>query len=386
MAHPAFRKFNGQETSQIAQMSESQLMPRKIQAQLCSQRKSDRPVILKDIYNQVKKVKKDKLKGRRPIDALIDTLKEENFVLSSATDAEGHITSLFFTHPLAIKLLHGFPNVIIMDCTYKTNKALKQYIEKVFNNTNIVPPAFIVIDTDLALKNSLKKLFPDSKVMLCTWNINKDVFAHFMKKIGHGTDFENFMGLWNQVMYSSAETYFKKNWKKLPKKVKNAEVLQYSENTWLPLKEYYVQACTNHTCHLGVGSTSRAEGAHTMVKHWLQKSIGTLLEVVRALHMPFTNKLIEIINRISKEMIVHVKNLPLHICALNCKVSPYALQMAFENFKTKFGPNEKCTNKYNSYQGIPCKDKTQKAFSRRQRLKISDFHPQWDLHLPVRVL
>ncbi|MBW0588303.1 hypothetical protein O181_128018 [Austropuccinia psidii MF-1] len=49
MAHPAFRKFNEQETSQIAQMSESLLMPRQIQAQLFSQRECDRPAILQDI-------------------------------------------------------------------------------------------------------------------------------------------------------------------------------------------------------------------------------------------------------------------------------------------------------------------------------------------------
>ncbi|MBW0540194.1 hypothetical protein O181_079909 [Austropuccinia psidii MF-1] len=201
MAPPSFRKFNEQETSQISQMSESLLIPRQIQAQLCSQRKSGRPAIVKDIYNQVKKIKKDKLQGRRPIDALIDTLKEEKFVFSSAMDSEGHITSLFFTHPLAIKILHGFPHVILMDCTYKTsnyktplfhifgfsstNKTfsgafcllkndtepsytweLNQYIEKVLKSTNLVPPPVIVFDRDLTLKNSLKKLYPDSKVML----------------------------------------------------------------------------------------------------------------------------------------------------------------------------------------------------------------------------
>ncbi|MBW0491568.1 hypothetical protein O181_031283 [Austropuccinia psidii MF-1] len=100
MAHSPFRKFNEQETSQISQMSESLLLPRQIQAQLFRQRESDRPVILQDIYNQVKKIKKDKLKGRRPIDALSDTLKEEIFVWSSARDAEGHITSLFELTPL----------------------------------------------------------------------------------------------------------------------------------------------------------------------------------------------------------------------------------------------------------------------------------------------
>ncbi|MBW0556277.1 hypothetical protein O181_095992 [Austropuccinia psidii MF-1] len=213
MAHPAFRKFNEQETSQIAQMSESLLIPRRIQAQLCSHRESDRLVILQDIYNQVNKIKKDKLQGRRPIDALIDTLKQENFAWSSEKNSEGQITSLFFTHPLAIKLLHGFPHLILMDCTYKTNKykiplfhitgfsstnktfseafcliknetelsytwALNQYIEKVLNNTNLFPPPVIVIDRYLALKNSLKKLSPDSEVILCIWHINKDVSAH----------------------------------------------------------------------------------------------------------------------------------------------------------------------------------------------------------------
>ncbi|MBW0569315.1 hypothetical protein O181_109030 [Austropuccinia psidii MF-1] len=122
MENPAFRKTNVQETSQISQMSESLLMKRQMQAQLCSQRESDRPVILQDIYKQVKKIKKDRLQGRRPIDALIDTVKKETFVWSSERDSEGHITSLFFTHPLAIKLLHGFPHVILMDFTYKTNK------------------------------------------------------------------------------------------------------------------------------------------------------------------------------------------------------------------------------------------------------------------------
>ncbi|MBW0543559.1 hypothetical protein O181_083274 [Austropuccinia psidii MF-1] len=201
MANPAFRKFNEQETSQIAQMSESLLMPRQIQAQLCSQRESDRPVILPDIYNQVKKIKKDKLQGRRPIDALIGTLKEEMFVWSLERDTKGHITSLFFTHPLAIRLLHGFPHVILMNFTYKKNKykmplfhifrlsstnytfsgafclmkngaepsytgALNKYIEKFLNNTNLVPPPVIVTYRHLALKNTLNKLFPDSKVML----------------------------------------------------------------------------------------------------------------------------------------------------------------------------------------------------------------------------
>ncbi|MBW0475819.1 hypothetical protein O181_015534 [Austropuccinia psidii MF-1] len=174
MAHPAFRKFNEQETSQIAQISESLLMSRQIYAQLHSQREYDRPVILQNIYNQIKKIKKDKLQGRRPIYALIKTLKAERS------------TNNTFSGAFCLMKNETEPSY-----TWASN----QHIEKVLNNTNIVPPPVIVIDRDLALKNSLKKISPDSKVMLCIWHINKDVSAHCMKKIGHGTNFERFMGL-----------------------------------------------------------------------------------------------------------------------------------------------------------------------------------------------
>ncbi|MBW0500617.1 hypothetical protein O181_040332 [Austropuccinia psidii MF-1] len=77
MAHCALRKLNEKETSQIVQMSQSLLIQRKIKAQLCRQRKNDRPLLLQDIENQVKKIKKDKLKGRRPIDSLIQPSKKK---------------------------------------------------------------------------------------------------------------------------------------------------------------------------------------------------------------------------------------------------------------------------------------------------------------------
>ncbi|MBW0470406.1 hypothetical protein O181_010121 [Austropuccinia psidii MF-1] len=94
MAHPSFQKFNDQEASQIAQMSESLLITRQIQAQLCNQRENNRPLIPQSIYNKVKKIKVDRLQGRRPIGSLIETLKEENSVWSSTRNAEGHINPL----------------------------------------------------------------------------------------------------------------------------------------------------------------------------------------------------------------------------------------------------------------------------------------------------
>ncbi|MBW0581002.1 hypothetical protein O181_120717 [Austropuccinia psidii MF-1] len=77
MAHPAFRKFNEQEASQISQISESLLMPRQIQAQLCSKRDSDGSVILQDIYNQVRKSRKTTCKAEGPLMLLLTLSKKK---------------------------------------------------------------------------------------------------------------------------------------------------------------------------------------------------------------------------------------------------------------------------------------------------------------------
>ncbi|MBW0581330.1 hypothetical protein O181_121045 [Austropuccinia psidii MF-1] len=77
MEHPGFRKFNEHKTSQISQMSESLLLPRKIQAQLCSQRELYRPVTLQGIYNQVKKPRKTNCKPEGPLMLLLKPSKKK---------------------------------------------------------------------------------------------------------------------------------------------------------------------------------------------------------------------------------------------------------------------------------------------------------------------
>ncbi|MBW0499732.1 hypothetical protein O181_039447 [Austropuccinia psidii MF-1] len=122
IAHSSFRKLDEKGTSQCAHIPESIQIERKIQAKFFSHGKPDRLLILKDVYSKVKKIKKDSLQGRRPIDALIDSLKKENLVWSSERDTEGQIYSLFCTHPLAINLLQRFPHFILMEHIYKSNQ------------------------------------------------------------------------------------------------------------------------------------------------------------------------------------------------------------------------------------------------------------------------
>ena len=105
------------------------------------------------------------------------------------------ITDLFFTHPTGLDLLCAFPQVLIMDCTYKTNRYQMPLLEIVWvtsteNTFSIyiihiqneredcyswalgilrtvigegVLPSVIVTDKEMALMNVISNVFPSAK-------------------------------------------------------------------------------------------------------------------------------------------------------------------------------------------------------------------------------
>ena len=64
---------------------------------------------------------KKSLDGRTPIEALVLELRNSYFFYK-IKNIDGHITSLFIAHPDSMKLAKQFPTLLLMDCTYKTNK------------------------------------------------------------------------------------------------------------------------------------------------------------------------------------------------------------------------------------------------------------------------
>ncbi|MBW0463042.1 hypothetical protein O181_002757 [Austropuccinia psidii MF-1] len=77
IANPAFRKFNEQKTSQIPQMSESLLIQRQIQAQLCSQRESESLYFIKKFTTKSRKSTKTNCKAEVPLILLLTPSKKK---------------------------------------------------------------------------------------------------------------------------------------------------------------------------------------------------------------------------------------------------------------------------------------------------------------------
>jgi hypothetical protein len=146
------------------------------------------------------------LNGRSSIETLLDDLSTPEWVFAVRKDADNRVQSLFFAHKKQIELLLANPDVLLMDCTYRTNKyrlpllhilgctnlqtffsagfcflrnetqvdyhwALSNFLLK----TGAPQPRVFISDQEEALKSAAYILFPLVPQLLCVWHINKNV-------------------------------------------------------------------------------------------------------------------------------------------------------------------------------------------------------------------
>ncbi|CAG8458404.1 9522_t:CDS:2 [Cetraspora pellucida] len=347
--HPMSRRLTKQQLVNVEEMTASGSRPREI---ISTIRQNDplALVICKDIYNARERLRQKNLVGRTPVEALIDELKEGDYIYEYKCDDTGHITHLFFTHNESVMLTCRYLFIFLMDCTYKTNKYRMPLLNVVgitsFNTTffscfifmkdedeedylwaltcitklfnGISNPHVIVTDRELALMNALKTAFLDSTNLLCLWHINKNI-------------------------------------------MKNCKS-QFEEGTTV---------------------TSRVEGAHATIKTYLHTSAGDLRNVRIKLSLAVNNQKQELDTKISSEKIrfpTFVQNNSLYANIKN-KISNFALKKVDEQYQrikcaTTQDPLPPCTGSFSSTMGLPCAHKIQ-IIENNQGLTLDDFHEHW---------
>ncbi len=83
---------------------------------------TDSPILVRDIYNVRAQLRTETLAGRTPIQALVAQLDEHELFTATRIDLDGHLTHLFFAFREAVDLYKSYPEVLLFDCTYKTNR------------------------------------------------------------------------------------------------------------------------------------------------------------------------------------------------------------------------------------------------------------------------
>lgn len=119
-AHPAHRQINERDTAIISSLTTAGAAPRDIRTYLHNN--SDTLATQQDIYNRIAATRRDLREGQSSIQALVDQLHEEGFWCRVRLDPDNRLTAIFFAHPDSVAYLQCNPDVLLLDCTYKTNK------------------------------------------------------------------------------------------------------------------------------------------------------------------------------------------------------------------------------------------------------------------------
>lgn len=119
-AHPAHRQLSENAITVISSLTASGAAPREIRTYLHNN--SNTLATHKDIYNQIGATRRDLREGQSSIQALVDQLHGEGFFCRVRLDSDNRLAAIFLAHPESIAYLQCNPDVLLLDCTYKTNK------------------------------------------------------------------------------------------------------------------------------------------------------------------------------------------------------------------------------------------------------------------------
>ncbi|OAE32239.1 hypothetical protein AXG93_1089s1040 [Marchantia polymorpha subsp. ruderalis] len=261
--HPTSCRLSEAAAQSVKQLAFAGVAPRQI---LSTLRAEDPSLfaISKTVYNAKAKQRFEVLAGRSPIQALLDELQGSNYRFNVECNSCGNVQRLFFAHPDSIAMAIRYSNVLLMDCTYKTNRfrmpllvvigrtghnmsffvafaflegensaeyiwALTQ-LKNLFDGGHF--PAVLVIDADLALENAMSAFLPECRHLFCIWHINKNVLAKRKKFIRDGEYGERFMNAWAAICRASTPTEFDTLWEKMRADFKDVPaVLDYATCT-----------------------------------------------------------------------------------------------------------------------------------------------------------
>ncbi|KAL8457224.1 hypothetical protein ACS0TY_035171 [Phlomoides rotata] len=373
-------------------MSKCNAPPKSI-LKMLKTKNEDNHSTIRTIYNARNKYRISEYCGRSQLQYLMSKLVENKyFHYTISCQKTNTLKELFFAHPVSVQLVRAFPKILIIDCTYKTNRYRLPYLEivgvtstgmtfsvgymyleaeKEENYTwalgvlrdllgDVCLHTMIIIDREKALMNTVASKFLESRHFLCTWHIAKNVFAKCKGHFTSNVQWEDFYNQFNRVMFSNSEKDFEDVVRVLHSDFATSmKSVNYVMNQWIdPYKERFVTAWTNQVMHFGNTTTNRVESHHSALKRMLGNSLGnfetnwvktdTLFE---ACHTAIKHSFEKSVNIAQHKFSFTVYN------SLRGVVSTCALEKLFDEMKEvrceNFDPST-CTHILRRVYGLPC--------------------------------
>ncbi|KAL0235125.1 hypothetical protein GEMRC1_001707 [Eukaryota sp. GEM-RC1] len=200
------------------------------------------PLSAKDVENFLTKLRALKTKGKTSIKALFDEFQSNDFWLHRYCIGkdEDELEQLLVTSADAAELTSRFPHVLIMDCTYKTNRYglpllaisgitnmqtsfisafvfMREETEFCYRNAlsmlvDVIPCLWtkcqtVITDREPALINALGEMLPNAKNQLCLWHINCNVEVQLRKVVKNNVLEDKIRQQWKELIYSTENAF-----------------------------------------------------------------------------------------------------------------------------------------------------------------------------------
>ena len=311
--HAIMRKLDDEEIKIVITLNDACVPVRFIAAQIREHRKEKKdgaaPITAKDISNELEKQRRIALSGRSPTQYLYDTEiaggKVDHRIM---VGDDGRLKNLFFIPKATQELTRVYQNVLVLDCTYKTNKyklpllhgvgvtALntsftmflaflinekeESYVWALNSMSELgIRPAVIIHDNDHALLKSIKVVLPNASTLLCRWHIGKNILSNCRKHFDQARLYEKWLdNYWYQMINSDTPEELNAKWIVLKENSADA-IVEYIQSTWMPLKHLFMTPWVKNISHFGNLDSSRCEGMHSVLKKYILTCTGDLLKV-----------------------------------------------------------------------------------------------------------
>jgi hypothetical protein len=209
-AHPAHRQLSKDDAAQLASLVNSGVAPKNIRTYI--RQNGNSIATQQDVYNRIAATRRDICEGQSTIHALANQLDREGFWSRMQFSPDGRVTAVLFAHPDSLAYLQAYPDTLLLDCTYKTNKygmplldmigvdacqrsfciafaflsgetegdyfwALDR-LKSLYEACNARLPSVVLTDRCIACMNAVSTCFPSAASLLCLWHANKAVLRH----------------------------------------------------------------------------------------------------------------------------------------------------------------------------------------------------------------
>jgi hypothetical protein len=188
--------------------------------------------------------------------------------------------------------------------------------------------------------------------------VEKDVEKRSSKAFAEAEDNTAFIRAWTTVINSPTLALYNERWNALQDTYDHLvpELVQYAKETWLDhYKLSLVQNFADLHLHLGNRTTSRVEGAHSVLKRYLQVSTGDLKIVFEKISILLTNQHAQYDGDFAQDQIKtphYARNL--FYAQVLSRVSNFALGKIWDQRYrlTKPEPLSMCTSKFTFVPGL----------------------------------